>query len=420
MTDLLDEAEALLAKATPGPWTSHLWNSTDAELAEAERTEVEDLIRGANGARVVGASWYDGMHINCTEEDAALIARAPTLIAELVARVREVERDKERAEAALALVAPDALPFQLFLDDGVPMFGRVSLVSPYLFATKPEGPDTAFAGAREVYQYTYDEDTQHEAEHCTVGYFVTEDWLCERDEGAEEKYDEALARAELAETKHASCEAHLRLVTEERERFAEQREDWRARSIANEERAEQAEKERDALKLIASDLARRAVEANEEIRRLRARMEHYKRACITTSNEVTRVLGEALYGPNPDAWSTHTPEAIADEAAEEIGRLRAENDRLRAQIAIEVGTRDNALSEYRVAECRREEACRDRDRAFADGAMLRAEIQRMRGEIITYQDAHTTGTEIIDELRAKVEALEAIAAHLRDEQKGGG
>lgn len=101
-----------------------------------------------------------------------------------------------------------------------------------------------------------------------------------------------------------------------------------------------------------------------EIRRLRARMEHYKRACITTSNEVTRVLGEALYGPNPDAWSTHTPEAIADEAAEEIGRLRAE-------------------------------------------------IQRMRGEIITYQDAHTTGTEIIDELRAKVEALEAAIHHLQ-------
>lgn len=143
-----------------------------------------------------------------------------------------------------------------------------------------------------------------------------------------------------------------------------------------------------------------------EITTLTARAEHYKRACIATSNEVTRVLGEALYGPNLDAWSTHTPEAIADEAAEEIGRLRAENDRLRAQIAIEVGTRDNALSEYRVAECRREEACRDRDRAFADGAMLRAENERMRGEIITYQDAHTTGTEIIDGLRAKVEALE--------------
>lgn len=90
---------------------------------------------------------------------------------------------------------------------------------------------------------------------------------------------------------------------------------------------------------------------------LTARVEHYKRACIATSTEVTRVLGEALYGPNPDAWSTHTPEAIADEAASEIATLRAENE-------------------------------------------------RMRGEIITYQDAHTTGTEIIDGLRAKVEALE--------------
>lgn len=101
-----------------------------------------------------------------------------------------------------------------------------------------------------------------------------------------------------------------------------------------------------------------------EITTLTARAEHYKRACIATSNEVTRVLGEALYGPNLDAWSTHTPEAIADEAAEEIGRLRAENE-------------------------------------------------RMRGEIITYQDAHTTGTEIIDELRAKVEALEAAIHHLQ-------
>lgn len=95
-----------------------------------------------------------------------------------------------------------------------------------------------------------------------------------------------------------------------------------------------------------------------EIATLTTRRDHYKRACIATSNEVTRVLGEALYGPNPDAWSTHTPEAIADEAAAEIATLRAENE-------------------------------------------------RMRGEIITYQDAHTTGTEIIDGLRAKVEALEA-------------
>ena len=61
----------------------------------------------------------------------------------------------------------------------------------------------------------------------------------------------------------------------------------------------------------------------DEIATLTARVEHYQRACITTSTEVTRVLGEALYGPTPDAWSTHTPEAIADEAASEIASLRA-------------------------------------------------------------------------------------------------
>lgn len=65
-----------------------------------------------------------------------------------------------------------------------------------------------------------------------------------------------------------------------------------------------------------------------EIATLTARVEHYKRACITTSAEVTRVLGEALYGPNPDAWSTHTPEAIADEAASEIATLRAKVEAL--------------------------------------------------------------------------------------------
>lgn len=199
-----------------------------------------------------------------------LTRHAPQWLAELLAECEALTVKRDRYLHALELVAPDGRGLQLFLGEGpapgMPMYGSVCTESPYLIATKPEGPDASFAGAREVYQYTYDEDTQHEAERCAVGYFVTEDWLCERDEGAEEKYDEALARAELAETKHASCEAHLRLVTEERERFAEQREGWRARSIANEERAEQAEKERDALKLIASDLARRAVEANEEKR----------------------------------------------------------------------------------------------------------------------------------------------------------
>lgn len=132
-----------------------------------------------------------------------VIRNAPQWLAVLLAECEALKRERDRYERALQLVAPDGRGLQLFLGEGpapgMPMFGRVSLVSPYLIATKPEGPDESFAGACEVYQYTYDEDTQHEAECCTVGYFVTEDWLCERDEGAEEKYDEALARAEAAE-----------------------------------------------------------------------------------------------------------------------------------------------------------------------------------------------------------------------------
>lgn len=132
-----------------------------------------------------------------------LTRHAPQWLAELLAECEALTVKRDRYLHALELVAPDGRGLQLFLGEGpapgMPMFGRVSLVSPYLVATKPEGPDASFAGAREVYQYTYDEDTQHEAERCAVGYFVTEDWLCERDEGAEEKYDEAIARAEAAE-----------------------------------------------------------------------------------------------------------------------------------------------------------------------------------------------------------------------------
>ena len=239
MTDHEDIRKALAA-ATPGPWET--CNRIDVFTAN------DAAKRGKPGTHVADCDPSSDKDRERAIADAHLIANAPQWLAGLLAECEALKAQRDRYERALHLIAPDGLPLQLTLGepaDGMPMFGRVSLVSPYLVATKPEGPDASFAGAREVYQYTYDEDTQHEAEHCTVGYFMTEDWLCERDEGAEEKYDEALARAELAETKHASCEAHLRLVTEERERLADQREDWRARSIANEERAEAAERERD-------------------------------------------------------------------------------------------------------------------------------------------------------------------------------
>lgn len=48
-------------------------------------------------------------------------------------------------------------------------------------------------------------------------------------------------RVERAETHVASAEAHIDFVTDERERFAAQREEWRAMSIAHGARAESAE-----------------------------------------------------------------------------------------------------------------------------------------------------------------------------------
>lgn len=54
-----------------------------------------------------------------------------------------------------------------------------------------------------------------------------------------------LAEVERSQTRLASTDAHVAFVADERERFAVQREEWRARSIANEDRAEKAERERD-------------------------------------------------------------------------------------------------------------------------------------------------------------------------------
>lgn len=185
MTDHEDIRKALAA-ATPGNWYVRggvIVDSTGAVVANPPRM---------------------GERRACGQiADAHLIANAPQWLAGLLEETTTLKAERDRYLHALELVAPDGRGLQLFLGEGpapgMPMYGSVCTESPYLIATKPEGPDASFAGAREVYQYTYDEDTQREAEHCAVGYFVTEDWLCERDAGAEEKNREALARAEAAE-----------------------------------------------------------------------------------------------------------------------------------------------------------------------------------------------------------------------------
>lgn len=106
MTDI-NKIRAALAAATPGPWHSKGWLATEEEIDEANRTEVEDLITDANGKRIVGASWYDGMHINCTEPDAALIASSPTWLAELCDRVERAETHVASAEAHIDFVTDE-------------------------------------------------------------------------------------------------------------------------------------------------------------------------------------------------------------------------------------------------------------------------------------------------------------------------
>ncbi len=113
--------------------------------------------------------------------------------------------------------------------------------------------------------------------------------------------DAAIARAEAAETKLATTEGLLRDVTEERERFAAQREEWRARSIANEERAEAAERERDHWRAVAESRPAITAEANyafivERYRELGARAaaaESERDAAIARAEAAERERDEA-------------------------------------------------------------------------------------------------------------------------------
>lgn len=83
--------------------------------------------------------------------------------------------------------------------------------------------------------------------------------------------DALTKRAESAETRLVSAESALRDVTEERERFAAQREEWRQTAIAHQGHAESAEaklaeveRERDKWLRLANDAADAEVERTEE------------------------------------------------------------------------------------------------------------------------------------------------------------
>lgn len=121
------------------------------------------------------------------------------------------EAERLRAErdqylSALSAVAPHGKTFQLTLpyQGNLPMYGRVALVSPP-WIDDGENED----GTRDVLNETYDEDTCH-GETEQIGFFVTEEWLADREEERDS------LRAELTQSKllHAAWESVGRTVLE--------------------------------------------------------------------------------------------------------------------------------------------------------------------------------------------------------------
>jgi hypothetical protein len=99
-------------------------------------------------------------------------------VARLIARAEKADQYLR----ALESIAPDGRSFQLTLPDrnDLPMYGRIALVSPPWIGTVANAD-----GTFDVNHETYDEDTCH-GETEQIGFFVTEEWLADRDEERDE------------------------------------------------------------------------------------------------------------------------------------------------------------------------------------------------------------------------------------------
>jgi hypothetical protein len=138
-------------------------------LADTER--VLEKKRGAFNFECSLRSTAERARLDAEKERDALRAE----IANEAARLR-AERDQYLR--ALEAIAPNDKPFQLTLPDqgDLPMYGRIALVSPPWIATAANDD-----GTFDVNHETYDEDTCH-GETEQIGFFVTEEWLADREE----------------------------------------------------------------------------------------------------------------------------------------------------------------------------------------------------------------------------------------------
>ena len=93
--DRLQELRRIAEAATPGPWTSP-WEQKDGFDPE------EYGFYGASGDKIVGLLWYDGWHLECSEENARHIATFdPTTVLALLDEIERLRRERETLAAAV-------------------------------------------------------------------------------------------------------------------------------------------------------------------------------------------------------------------------------------------------------------------------------------------------------------------------------
>ncbi len=98
----LEEIEAELRAATPGPWRSSWDDETyDPDTGASNQWLIKSI--DGNDKNVVFIMYYDGNNLACTEEDAKLIANAPARIEALLVEVRRL-RDEVPTTEELAVL----------------------------------------------------------------------------------------------------------------------------------------------------------------------------------------------------------------------------------------------------------------------------------------------------------------------------
>lgn len=87
----LRELRRIAEAATPGPWISP-WH------LECENAE-EYGFYAANGEKVVGLFWFDGYHLECSEENARhIVTFDPTTVLAMIAEIERLRRVLEQVE----------------------------------------------------------------------------------------------------------------------------------------------------------------------------------------------------------------------------------------------------------------------------------------------------------------------------------